>query len=549
MREQFTSLESFKEFKKEDVEKLAEIQRIKGQLLDSEDLPEDAKDILEQLDVEDKSKEAFEVLETHEKQRETISVNEEAKKVQFGRETTPIFEGAKENLSWNLEGEQFREQGKTMVETYFKRNDGVEIRPGGAVAGEKARFEDRDRFLPLSEYKTLKKEHSKYKEAINNLSSDNTEDKNKAKEYLSEFREKHPDSEWAIRALRHLNGLATQETIEVLERDPYFVETPQVVETMEKFTKLTNRQREREQGVVIVEGEAGTGKNKLVDHYAHLTQRPLFRFTCSAGKDEQDLKYLLEYDSKRGTYRIKSTVVEALETPGAILEFDEINTLKPEVAKNLNSLFDHDRALFLGEDRKSVKAAEEVILVGLQNPQHYMGVKPLAETIKSRARVMEVSYPPFEKEKTSPNEAVQYRADEALIIRQYVPELKDLNQQEFQILWDTEINGKADPRAADLINSSRKERLDEVKEIVELANKIRQAYKAYHEGKSDEPIKFVFSLRESVECGYELADAEVTSEEKRKGVTKAKKAVKEVILPKIPLGEERTYLETLIAEL
>lgn len=549
MREQFTSFESFREFKKEDVEKLTEIQRIKVQLLDSENLPQEARDILKQLDVEDKSKEAFEALETREKQRETISVDKKAEKVQFGRETAPIFEGAKEKLFWSLEGEQFREQGQTMVETYFKRNDGVEIRPGGAVAGEKARFEDRDRFLPLSEYKAFKKEQSKYKEAIKNLSSGNVEDKETAEKYLNEFKEKHPDSEWAIRALRHLNGLATQETMEFLERDPYFVETPHVVETMEKFTKLTNRQRERGQGIVILEGEAGTGKNKLVDHYAHLTQRPLYRFTCSAGKDEQDLKYLLEYDSKKGTYRIKSTVVEALETPGAILEFDEINTLKPEVSKNLNSLFDHDRALFLGEDRKVVKAAEEVILVGLQNPQHYMGVKPLAETIKSRARIMEVSYPPFEKEKTSPNESTQYRADEALIVRQYVPELKELNQQEFQILWDAEINGKTDPRATDLITSSRKERLEEVKEIIELANKIRQAYKAYHEGKSDEPIKFVFSLRESVECGYELADAEVTPEEKRKGMTRAKKAVKEVILPKIPLGEEKTYLETLIAEL
>lgn len=549
MREQFTSFESFKEVRQEDVEKLTEIQRIKKQLLDSENLPQDAKDILGELDIEDKSKEVFEALETREKQRETININEKTKNVQFGRESTPIFEGAKESLSWTLEGEQFREQGQTMVETYFKRNDGVEIRPGGVTAGEKTRFEDRDRFMPLTEYKVLKKEQSKYREAIKNISAKSTDDQEKAKKYLEELRKKHPDSEWAIRALRHLNGLATQETVDILERDPYFVETPHVVETMEKFTKLTNRQREREQGVVILEGEAGTGKNKLVDHYAHLTQRPIFRFTCSAGKDEQDLKYLLEYDSKKGTYRIKSTVVEALETPGAILEFDEINTLKPEVAKNLNSLFDHDRALFLGEDRKSVKAAEEVILVGLQNPQHYMGVKPLAETIKSRARIMEVSYPPFEKEKTSPNEAVQYRADEALIIRQYVPELKGLSQQEFQILWDSEINGKADPRATDLITADHKERIEEVKEIVEIANKIRQAYKAYHEGKSDEPIKFVFSLRESVECGYELDDAEITSEEKRKGMTKAKKAVKEVILPKIPLGEERTYLETLIAEL
>jgi MoxR-like ATPase len=318
---------------------------------------------------------------------------------------------------------------------------------------------------------------------------------------------------------------------------------------MEKITKLVNRQRERKEGILILEGDAGTGKNKVVDHFAYLTHRPLFRFTCSAGKDEQDLKYLLEYDSKKGTYRIKSTVVEALETPGAILEFDEINTLKPDVAKMLNSLFDHDRALFLGEDREKVAAAKEVLLVGLQNPQHYMGVKPLPETIKSRARIMEVGYPPFEKEKTGPNKKTQYRADEALILRKHIPELADLDPKDFQIAWDAVVNSKSDRRAADLLSADRKERLEDVKEIVEIANKVRQAYRAYHEGKSDEAIKFVFSLRESVEAAYELPEVELTAEEKKRGVTRAKKAVQEVILPKIPVGKERTYLTTLIAEL
>ena len=88
-----------------------------------------------------------------------------------------------------------------------------------------------------------------------------------------------------------------------------------------------------------------------------------------------------------------------------------------------------------------------------------------------------------------------------------------------------------------------------MQEVVEMANKIREAYRAYHEGKSDEPIKFVFSLRESVECAFELPHVELTAEEKKKGMTRAKKAVQEVILPKIPLGEERTYLQSLIAEL
>ncbi|MBI3335641.1 MAG: AAA family ATPase [Candidatus Portnoybacteria bacterium] len=560
MREGFPTIERFEAFKPEDAEKLSEITRIREELLKSEALPKEAKDALSGLKVKEKSKEVFEALETHEQERETIGVNEERKVVRIGREQTPIFEGPTEKLTWQLAAEQFREQGQTMVELSFKRNDGVEVKPGGVAKG-KTRLGEYERYIPLDEYRSLKKENPKYLDAVEKMSGGSPtktserslggqeEERRAAEEYLTKFKQDHPKSEWVLRAMRHLNSLAVHESCETLERDPYFVETPHVVETMEKFTRLVNRQRERGQGIVILEGDAGTGKNKIVDHLGYLTKRPLFRFTCSAGKDEQDLKYLLEYDSKKGTYRIKSTVIEALETPGAILEFDEINTLKPEVAKILNSLFDHDRALFLGEDRTSVKAAEEVVMVGLQNPQHYMGVKPLTETIKSRARIMEVTYPPFEKEKTNPNEPTQYRSDEALIVRQYIPELKDLDQREFQILWDSVVNKREDPRATELLTSARKERIEDVQEVVEMANKIREAYRAYHEGKSDEPIKFVFSLRESVECAFELPHVELTAEEKKKGMTRAKKAVQEVILPKIPLGEERTYLQSLIAEL
>jgi len=49
--------------------------------------------------------------------------------------------------------------------------------------------------------------------------------------------------------------------------------------------------------------------------------------------------------------------------------------------------------------------------------------------------------------------------------------------------------------------------------------------------------------------GFLPAAGRLTAEEKKKGMTRAKKAVQEVILPKIPLGEERTYLQSLIAEL
>ena len=260
----------------------------------------------------------------------------------------------------------------------------------------------------------------------------------------------------------------------------------------------------------------------------------------------QFLKYLLEYDTKKGTYRIKSTVVKALQTPGAILEFDEINTLEPEVAKSLNSLFDHDRTLYLGEDGEKEKAEEEVIIVGLQNPQHYMGVKPLAETIKSRARIMEVEYPPLEEKS---GESVKYRPDEAMIVRQSISELRDLTDEDFQILWDKVKNKKDNPRVTNIMTPVREEAIKQIFEIILIANKIREAYGSYRKGETDDPITFTFSLREAIECGYEIEDVVLTKEEKGRGITKAKKAVQEVVLPKIPQGEERIYLQTLISQI
>ena len=542
------TIRSLNKFRPEDADRLREIEIMREELLLSDNIPREVKEMLNRMDVKAKKSELEAFFERRGREKEMISEKGNTGEVRIGREWTSVFENNEEKLSWDIVAQQFREQGQTMVEISFKRSDGFEIQPGGCPVGGKVRFSNKDRFMPIEEFKALKKTKENYLEAVKNISNDKKK-KEKARLYLKELHEEHPNSEWILRVLRHLNGMLARKVTEILERDPYFVETPHVVETMEKFTRLINRQRERGQGVVILQGDAGTGKNKIVDHLAYLTRRPLFRFTCSAGKDEQDLKYLLEYDSKRGTYRIKSTVVEALETPGAILEFDEINTLKPEVAKILNSLFDYDRALFLGEDKEVVRAADEVIMVGLQNPQHYMGVKPLAETIKSRARIMEVTYPPFEKENETSNGPGQYRSDEAMILRQYVANLKDLDLKEFQLLWDNVVNDNSDEQAVDLLTAERKERIEDLKEIVVMANKIREAYSAYHEGKSDDPIKFVFSLRESIEAAYELADVELTDKEKQQGITRAKKAVQEVILPKIPIGEERTYLSTLINEL
>ncbi len=509
------------------------------------------------LEIPQKIKEVENYLEEESKAKDSIAVYPEKKQVRIGREWTPLFETEIEKLRWTLEGEQFREEGKTMVEIYFKRSDDIEVRPGAQTKG-KVRFSEYNRYLPLEEFKEIKKEMPRYIAAVktvatlaqkNKKSREEIDEYNKAEGVLEEIKKKYPDSEWVLSALRLLNAKVTKQSIEMVAFDPYFVDTPFVIERLENFTSLVNRQLESGKGITIIEGDAGTGKNKLVDRFAYLTNRQLFRFTCSASKDEQDLKYLLEYDPKRGTYRIKSTVVVALETPGAILELDEINTMDPGVAKaTLNSLFDHGRTMFLGEGGKVVKAAKGVLFVGLQNPQNYVGVKPLPETIAGRARIMFMHYPPLER-KVPAGQRKELRSDEALIIRQEVKGLKELTRTEFETLWESVVNGKAIPAAADVVTKERKMLVDEIKEVLEIANKLREAYSAYHDGSSQLEVQFIFSMRETIDCAYELNRVELTEEDTRARVTKAKKSIKEVILPKIPRGEQRKQIEALIDQI
>jgi len=533
-----------KEVSEDGLEDLKKVIEGKEFLINSPDVSEEIRKLLSGFSPESLKGGYKKELEAKKRKKESVSV--ESQTVRIGDTVFPVWQRESKRLRWTLEGEQFREGGKTMIEIKFRRSDGVEIVPGGVYKG-RVRLAEKDRYMTFKEFKEIREFLSLHHEA-----DTKTREIFKSK-YPKTDTDTDTDTEWVFRTFIKLNNLATGDDQEALEADPNFVLTPYVTKVMEKFARLANQQLEAKRGILILEGDAGTGKNKIVEHFASLTNRPVFRFTCSAGKDEQDFKYLLEYDAKKGTYRIKSTVIKALETPGAILIFDEINTLKPEVAKMLNSLFDDDRAIYLGEGEEKTKAAEGVILVGLQNPQHYMGVKPTAETIKDRAMVMEVGYPPFLKEKKSPGEKDQYLDDEALILRQYAPVLKRFSRGEFRLLWDFYINDTSE--SIGVVEFLKKEELTPVEKAVKdvfgiilIANKIREAYSLFHDGKSDHPVNFIFSLRGGVQAVLELPHIKLTEAEVKIGQSLAKKAVEEVVLPKVPRGEERINIKALIKE-
>jgi len=257
----------------------------------------------------------------------------------------------------------------------------------------------------------------------------------------------------------YLRELDTGEDNRIPKIDANFKLTPFYTKTMERFAQLINRQlgvgnndllkelvennqsppweQLQARGMTLVVGPKGTGKNKLAEHYAAITNRQLFRFTCSPHKTEFDLTY--EISLKGGEIvKIPSRIIEGITTPNAMLELDEVNLLDPAVSKFLNSLLDHDRSLFLNNE--SIKVAPGVVIVGLMNPADYDGVKDLPETVDDRSNGMMITYPDLKQTDARGRENFTY--DEALILKEHISPLQGFTDAAFINIWEHVINNK-----------------------------------------------------------------------------------------------------------
>jgi len=401
----------------------------------------------------------------------------DGERVFFGSEDFPIFSGERRRLNWRIKAEdRLVIDGKVYTRIGFEREDGVFVEP--------------------KRYSNL----------------------------LPEEALKHPPK-WVKSYLRHLRGLFGYEAY----RLPLFVsyeETPWFVQNLERFVRLVKEQLLYSEGIIILEGDAGVGKNFLVEVFSALTKRPLYIVPCNAKMEKEDITFAYEFDPKRGTKRVYSDLVRALQTPGAVIYFDEINTLPPSLIKVFNPLFDYRRYLYLSTG-EVIKAHKDVVLVGAMNPQNYLGVSELPQDIKSRADIMFVNYPPFEEERGF------YYPDEALILKDYVPSLSSLSQEEFVYLWYSVVNGM------ELVDKERKEKYEpyivKLFELLKAANAIRKAYKDYQTQQSEEPVDFVFSIRDTIRCARRL-----------ERYASVKELLFETILPKVSSYLEREVLKSII---
>lgn len=196
--------------------------------------------------------------------------------------------------------------------------------------------------------------------------------------------------------------------------------------------------------------------------------------------------------------------------------------------KIFNPLFDYRRYLVLSYG-EVVKARPDVIIVGGMNPQNYLGVSELPQDIKTRADVLYVDYPPFQDDKGF------YYPDEAIILKDYMEEVAPLNKEDFTYLWYLVVNDVRTVKGEELRTPEREREITLLFDLLKIANGIRKAYRDYQTQQSEEPVEFVFSIRDTIRCARRL-----------KKYGDAKTTVIETIIPKISSPLEKEIVRSIV---
>ena len=308
---------------------------------------------------------------------------------------------------------------------------------------------------------------------------------------------------------------------------------------LQNFTDLAEKQIESQgkwSGIIIIEGDAGTGKNFKIDIYAHMTNREVFEMQGNKTAQKEDILYSYELWPD-GTYRLPSYLIRGIQTPGAIVVLDEINTYPPEVLKLLNPLLDGRRYINDPQFGK-IKVHPSVLLVGLMNPQHYLGTTPLSPEVKSRARMMKDTYPTFKLQDGS------ISWEEAYLITRHmwrVELIRKMDQNTFLSFWNASVNN------IDMwFQPTEKARniFEDVSGYLVFANTMRNIYQKTMMWSWNDEFHYPISLREGIQ---------VIEEYERNGFD-MKQAIRDVVIPKISwknvdVGIETKVLESVLAKL
>ncbi|MDD5103640.1 MAG: AAA family ATPase [Candidatus Peribacteraceae bacterium] len=481
-----------------------------------------------------------------------------------------LWNGAASNPHWETQATQYGEN----VRVAYKRRDAV-LRPGKTGQEQERSLEPITSEFTLQEWSVLKRVMDRYQDAERKLTGPEDvrkEARQQVREILGEwqkFRHGKGSKPEKFLALVHEameearkqsldfepakineNKLA-QAAANMLsqlfilnrtrgdgrERVPTVKAGIKVIPTfrgaLEMFTNCAEYQlneQEQPKGMALVLGEAGVGKNELLEYFAAKTRRPYFWFPCGRGMEATELVSHYEFDSKEGTVRFLTALAEGIQTPGALVYIDEINALKPEVQAALHGLGDSNRTLTF--DGIRIPAAEGVIIVIGGNPATLGSAGDLGEALLNRTRgqSMVINYPALRKgtlqqrkegwsdaelqQKEAENNTLRDIAcDEVLVLYPLFNEFSGLSDQEFALLWDTVINEQTqgsrmaeveqNPRLKPLLEGAGNEHirklLMDLRTILEITDEWRRRYERRGE------FRVGMSLRDSIAVAQRYA--------------------------------------------
>ena len=239
-----------------------------------------------------------------------------------------------------------------------------------------------------------------------------------------------------------------------------------------------------QEGVVNLKGHAGTGKDVLVKMLCHLSNRPYFAFDCTKWTTEYELAedvQLVAVDGVTTTVRVPSSVLLALQTPGAVLYFNEFNAMPEQSQIYLHALFDEKRTMTIKtRSGVSIKADPTVLFISSMNPGYEGTYEPQLAT-KSRTIPIEVGYPAL----MNPD-GKTYSSSEAWRIARGVDSLfrltlqGDATDNAFVRAWNAEVNRMPAPNTPTLTPGQLFD-LKVVTALVQFGDKLRAAFISTYE--------------------------------------------------------------------
>ena len=134
---------------------------------------------------------------------------------------------------------------------------------------------------------------------------------------------------------------------------------------------------------MLIEGEKGIGKTRMLYEYAKVRSIPYFRVNLNGGTATEDL--LGQWiPTPEGRFVWCDGVLVRMIRDGGLMVLDELNAASPEITFILHSLLDDERKVVLVQkDGEAITAHERFWLCATMNPD-YAGTRQMNEALRDR---------------------------------------------------------------------------------------------------------------------------------------------------------------------